>query len=383
MKRAVVVFVGIIVVAFLMVFGSPAMAKVHGACSNCHTMHSSQSPAPSEWTEKGWSAGTTMGALLVSGCVSCHTAPAGKQNDGSNDIPYVDQTDTPSYGNTGTEGDTLAGGSFYWVRNGPSDCPDGTSDCKGHNVDGISGADNKLQTPPGFDNSHPDSEGNTVGGGTWPSGKQVTCAGKFGCHGHHDTEDQFAAIRTAHHADDSTIDGNTVGTSYRMLLGIIGIECNSDSHKWEYQPTQSIHNQYYGVDGNTAGSDKRTISYLCAECHGVFHSDTGGSSPWLRHPTDFDMGRATGTEYANYNQGTGTNNPYSVVAPVASHDLSQGVLSSVNPGSADGTAIVTCISCHRAHGTLYPDLLRWNYSDMNAGQDETPNEGCFICHTTK
>ena len=116
----------------------------------------------------------------------------------------------------------------------------------------------------------------------------------------------------------------------------------------------------------------------------MFHSDIGGtSSPWTRHPTDFDMGSASGTEYQYYNGGTGANNNYSVIAPVGSSSIGSNPLSTVNAGTADGTAIVLCVSCHRAHGTEWPDLLRWNYDDMIAGQSSTPNEGCFICHTTK
>jgi len=369
-----IVFLGIIFSA------SMAMAKVNGACVNCHTMHSSQSPEPTVWTEKGWDAtSAAQGALVVGGCVSCHTAPSGTQNMGSNDIPYVDQITAPNYGATGTEGDTLAGGTFYHVYNGGTDA-------KGHNVAGITGisADGDLPIPPGFDDAHSDSQTNTVAGGAWTSGAQVTCAGTYGCHGTHDVTDQFAAVRYAHHADDTTIDGTTVGKSYRMLIGIKGIECNTDTHRWEYQPTVSVHNQYYGIDGNTVGTNKQTISYLCAECHGVFHATTNGVSPWVRHPTDFDLGSAEGPEYKYYNGNTagGAGAAYSVVAPVAS-DLTGGVLSTVDPSSAAGTAIVTCISCHRAHGTKWDDLLRWDYDTMIAGQGTTPNTGCFICHTTK
>lgn len=43
-----------------------------------------------------------------------------------------------------------------------------------------------------------------------------------------------------------------------------------------------------------------------------------------------------------------------------------------------------CLSCHRVHGSEYPDILRWDYSKMIAGDpgDEEGN-GCFVCHTTK
>jgi predicted CXXCH cytochrome family protein len=44
--------------------------------------------------------------------------------------------------------------------------------------------------------------------------------------------------------------------------------------------------------------------------------------------------------------------------------------------STAGDAIVTCISCHRAHGSPYYKLLRWDY----AGSIST---GCAYCHTSK
>ncbi len=40
---------------------------------------------------------------------------------------------------------------------------------------------------------------------------------------------------------------------------------------------------------------------------------------------------------------------------------------------------VTCLSCHRAHGTENDDLLRWEYSTQDAGTD-TADYGCLGCH---
>jgi predicted CXXCH cytochrome family protein len=57
--------------------------------------------------------------------------------------------------------------------------------------------------------------------------------------------------------------------------------------------------------------------------------------------------------------------------------------------AADGDAIVTCISCHRAHGSQYDDLLRWDYTQCianeNVAADDTitPDCGCFYCHRDK
>jgi len=134
-------------------------------------------------------------------------------------------------------------------------------------------------------------------------------------------------------------------------------------------------------------SDTSTISWLCGECHGEYHTETtdvGTASPWLRHPTDLSLNDVTGTEYASYNAAADSAAaPYSVIAPVASTDVS-AILSTVNVTKAaeDDEAIVTCLSCHRAHGSPNSSLLRWEYT-MDAGSGVGANTGCFICHTTK
>jgi predicted CXXCH cytochrome family protein len=64
---------------------------------------------------------------------------------------------------------------------------------------------------------------------------------------------------------------------------------------------------------------------------------------------------------------------YSTEAPVAW----------TNPDSPSlETAVVMCLSCHRPHGSNQPDMLRWDYRNMIAG-DDTKSGGCFTCHTTK
>lgn len=355
----------------MLLYGTIAMAKVSGPCADCHTMHNMQ--GGNELYPNG-----PYGALTKGDCIGCHMRNDGDTLGGTLDqIPIVYNAQDPNYGVNGTDGDTLAGGNFYWVVTKGNEY--------GHNVEGIPGVTFDM-SPPGFDGGRPDAEGNKPANGTWPSNQMVTCAGLYGCHGRHTEDDNWASIRGAHHADDTTIDGNTVGTSYRFLIGILGKEDDD----WEYKPDSLHHNQYKGIHRtDDQNYDSSTISYLCAECHGEFHNgngNVGDASPWLRHPTDFDLGAASGSEYASYNGGTGTGNTYSVVAPVASVDVSN-VLDKVNPGSTDGTAIVMCISCHRAHGTPYKDLLRWPYLPDEGGQCTVGGGsggcGCLICHTEK
>lgn len=351
-------------------------AGVSGPCSDCHTMHFSQNGVEPLDAE-GNSLSDPSRALTKGDCVGCHTGP----NVVAGNIPYIHATTEPTYTGDGTTGTTLAGGSFYYVTGA------GYGDSYGHNVVGIDSVDGAIgQVPPGFVSGF-NAKGDTTDGqvGTDWANNQLTCAGTYGCHGSHANADDFTSISGAHHEASTTIDGSTTGKSYRFLWGILGGEASD----WELDPTSLLHNQYYGVDKASdavpaGGTATQTISFLCAECHGNFHSGAGDlgagagtsvGSAWLRHPTDYDMGNVTGKEYGSYG---GSSHTYSVIAPVGS----TGTPATVNIVFDDADdAIVTCISCHRAHGTPNADLLRWNY-DMDAGAG-TSTSGCFICHTTK
>jgi len=348
-------------------------------------MHNSQNGSGMEFSGTG-----PFKALVRGNCIGCHgntTDTNTIKTIGSSNIPVVYNSSEPNYGpdydssgtliNTSGSSHTLAGGNFYWVTQSGGDP-------KGHNPKMIdSDGDATLSSPPGFDPNFGAGIGTS-----WSAGK-LTCAGTYGCHGRHDTEDDFAAIYGAHHEDDSTIDGSTVGKSYRFLLGIVGKE----DEDWEQTVAADDHNQYKGVDRTSdTTKDSSTISYLCVECHGYFHTENGCDEgidpdddmthPWIRHPTDYDMGNtASSSEYRSYVGADGsTAAQYNIVAPVASADVST-VKSTV---SFNDDTIVMCLSCHRAHGTPYDDILRWDYSKMNAGNGGNfANKGCFACHTTK
>ncbi|MBE9486049.1 MAG: hypothetical protein KAT62_04405 [Desulfuromonadales bacterium] len=358
MKRLMVVTMLLSVVLLTFAAGN-VFAAVKGACVTCHTMHNSQDGATVT------TSGVPVEALLnEASCFACHTGTntglvAGVMN--GTGIPYVYNTSEPAYPGTATVSPSLAGGNFYWVQ---------TDDATGHNVEGVKAKDVTLDNePPGWDAGYNLNGALNNSLATWGT-TRLTCAGTNGCHGVHTTDEQFGAVRGAHHLVDTTIDGSTVGNSYRFLIGIVG----NEDDDWEYTKTAADHNQYKGTSDTV---DKSTISYLCAECHGQFHTagstnGENGTAPWLRHPTDLDMNTlAAGTEYKSYTT-------YDPIVPVASTDVSV-VKSAIN--AVAGDAIVTCVSCHRAHGSPYADLLRWDYDLMVAGNSNTT--GCFVCHTTK
>ena len=316
-----------------------SMAKIKDglSCSECHTMHNSQdgTSMTAESTE----------ALLNDSCVGCHsgtnTAPliAG--------IPFVfDPTGAPTYGATGTSGhDTLAGGNFYWVAFG--------SHRKGHNVVGIA-PDDDIYGPsqgggrPAIPGSNPPEQ----------LSDQLTCAGATGCHGNGTGTDVDSLRPASHHVIDDPTLGTSVPNSFRFLSGIKGLE----DPDWEFTVTATGHNQYKG----SIGVDTDTITSLCTSCHGNFHAT--GATPFLRHPTDVNLPGA-GTEYAAYIT-------YKPETPVASVSLA-ATLENVRGGVTE--AIVSCVSCHRAHGTPWDALLRWDYKSWPGGG----YDGCGQCHSIK
>lgn len=342
-------------------FSSEADAgRVKGRCIDCHNVRDHQGAREAR-------PGPRVQTFLLStenDCLTCH----GRNPSGSENIITIGETRFPQALHHMANSD-LAAGNFYYVAD--SFNPDYS---RGHNVIGISRQQNPpMDVPPGFIKSV------LIPGGTGPSDRphqrQLACAGTWGCHGNRTIEDPYKSIQEAHHEDSSIIDGSTVGRSYRFLYGIKGRE-----HKdWEYMATATNHNGYKGnIDHNTMD----TISYLCGECHAMFHPnpDLGGrkevgeayNSVWLRHPADISFNSVHGgfahSEYEGYAK-------YDLDTPVA-YDKPTGGEEAVNSNS-----VIMCLSCHRAHASPYPSILRWDYSRItNTGKFL---RGCLACHTRK
>lgn len=336
-------------------------AKAKGRCKDCHSMHYSKEGSEVTYASRQG----PFPSMTIGGCLGCH----GQNPSGARNIIVQGRMRIPQIIHAMGNGD-LAGGNYYYVADGYN--PDYS---KGHNVRGISLQKTPpMNIPPGF------LESVTIPGGSgpssWPSFRQLACAGTYGCHGNRTIEDEFGAMHGAHHEDDSAIDGSTVGKSYRFLFGIAGKE-----HKdWEYLAAADNHNGYKGDQTHDSMS---TISYLCGECHGKFHPhpNLGGSSEvghaynslWRRHPSDISFagvhGGYIGSEYQGYVQ-------YNLESPVAYQNPAG------NEATVDVDSIIMCLSCHRAHASPYPDILRWDYSKAEAGGGDT-GKGCLVCHTKK
>jgi predicted CXXCH cytochrome family protein len=255
----------------------------------------------------------------------------------------------------------------------------------GHNVRGISPADTKLAKAPG-------STWLQAGCGpschislTLPDYDSVSEDYNNGCEGCHQS--------VRHHGDDPASQPvSPAGGWYRFLSapighmlavgggGVYGIE----HQNWEQGATASSHNIYFGGSIQPAEPNYyESMGTFCAGCHADFHApggagfwvDNGGNgTPWLRHPTDVVI-----PNRGEYGNGKVLNTAYSPLVPVGKPDLASFNGSIIEEGDR-----VICMSCHRAHGSPYPDMLRWDYNGMLAHDpDGAAGTGCFKCHTTK
>lgn len=355
--------------AVLAIVGA-AEAKMSGSCSNCHTMHNSQNNQ--SMATYGGSSGP-FPYLTRGSCLGCHGQIAANVSVVAIEGSFIPQV-------LHNAADDLAGGNFAYILGNKGG---GAADAKGHNVIELGNNEDVLTAPPGQFHDHGITNTN------------FTCAGTKGCHGDRSAVDAFSALKGAHHGnvDGQLASADTVANSYRFLDGVRGYENQVD--KWKnLSPTS--HNEYAGattpMDFNTgscgtchappnakAKPANGTISGFCTTCHGNFHllQTIGGAitSPFIRHPTDIRINsRGPASEYAAYVN-------YKVQVPVGRTTIPASPGSTVDP-AAD---TVTCLSCHYAHASDYPDMLRWDYDKMVSGAAEAAykDTGCFTCHSAK
>jgi len=372
--RAFVLSANVALLFTVLAPATPTWAKITGDCSNCHTMHNSQDGASMQFDDGA----SQHSNLLRSDCLGCHGQAGAAKVLGVNgsQIPQVMHADA--------SGD-LAAGNFGYI-NGMKGDP---SDSHGHNVIDLGAAFNEGTLngvlPGGIRQSfHEDFIVNN---------SNMTCAGTNGCHGYRNTGvSGVASMSGAHHKNvEGKLDvADSVENSYRFLTGVKGYENQAD--RWQNISAES-HNEYYAATtpmtlgcGTTSchtslgiSPSNHTISGFCATCHGNFHTLSNGNSdgiglditsPFIRHPSDIVI--PNHGEYQHYTS-------YSVEAPAGRTTVYDAPDSSVTPG-AD---VVTCLSCHMAHASPYPDMLRWDYNSMDAHNSGDINTGCFTCHTAK
>ncbi len=390
----------LLIPAILLAVPTLVYARVAGPCANCHTMHNSQNNAEQViigdntsidvgWTPGGAFQGTAVDVtaqdyLLKTDCVGCHSSPSSGPNTRIIDMGGNASFKVPivwNIGDTGNSASDLAGGNFSYVAT--------LGDEYGHNVLGISGRDgNFLTTPaPGFSagkgclgSCHESLAIPVAEGGIPESG-----ADENGCKGCH--------LWTGHH-DPMVVGGSGPGNTYRFLGGHGGTEGFNmpvdnvdgalESFDWGLTET----NVYLGQGADYAAPTTLVIGRFCAGCHHKFHAvggidemlgednkgsrDTTDSTPWLRHPTNVNIGSSN-----DFDELINSSLAYGEGLPLA-RTLWQNRTAAI--GTTDQ---VMCLSCHMAHGSQYPDALRWDYTQTIAHDGVESTTGCFYCHRTK
>ncbi|MFO7607217.1 MAG: cytochrome c3 family protein [Desulfurivibrionaceae bacterium] len=397
----------LLIPAIILAFPTLVNARVAGPCANCHTMHNSQDGAtevivdPTSATNVGWTAegnltGTGPGVdtsaqqyLLKTDCVGCHSSPSASriiQMGGTTSgfkVPIVWNIGDTAVGAAAVNAvDDLAGGNFSYVE--PA-----AQEGYGHNVLGISAPDSVSPAPgtssgKGCAGSCHESLAITV------TGIPESGASENGCQGCH--------LWTGHH--DPMVPGATgPGNAYRFLGGHGGTDgfemmvSNKDGVLEGADWGTTEVNIYWGQsDTEYESPTELPIGRFCAGCHHKFHApggvdemlgeDNKGSRrentttdtiPWLRHPTNvYVKSFDTEDDFAGLIGQT-----YGAGLPLA-RTLWQ------NRSNIGATDQVMCLSCHKAHGSQWPDALRWDYNATiaHSGTGDTTT-GCFYCHRTK
>lgn len=351
--------------ATLFVLSAPCNGMMRGKCSNCHTMHNSEQGSPVAFTRNSLNQPVLreqpFAKLLKTDCVGCHSDSGGETIvfQGQTRIPIVFNMVEPTYPANGNSSSALAGGNFFWVSQ--------IGDQYGHNIAAISGQDLRLASAPGGESVTDECA----------TCHQSLATEQTGCNGCHVPFHHAPGIEAVAGKNEGWFrflgsvmerGNNTEATTD----GVSGIE----DPDWEQNPTSTKHNVYLGSTASYGSFlNTKTIDQKCVGCHSRFHDETIANSTWIRHPVDMTV--PDSGEYSNFST-------YDPLVPVARQN--------VTADDADfdaikrGSDLVSCLSCHRAHGSPYPAMLRWAYRawpGIDPYTGEQAVDGCAVCHTAK
>jgi predicted CXXCH cytochrome family protein len=342
--RFKIVLIGLVTIALCFASGGMGLAMVSQTgtdayCNQCHTN------------------GNLTDGSTTQTCVQCHSSSTSYTTYNLTGGGQTVTVPVVNYTGASAPNEYLAGGNFWWVAD-----LYGNDDAKGHNVLDIAGSD------PNYVGGAP---GSTVGcSSSCHDSLATTGYGSPGCNGCH--------MYPAHHADDSnTVVGSESPDTdgyYRFLAGhnsgnTHGV-CGIEDSDWEAISSATVHNEYLGFAGDhgfAAGFYDlgHTMTAFCCGCHGNYHIQ---NPPSARHPSDFVIPNSG--PYANaFGAGGSGTGIYEPNIPVARPSLN----GTVSPTVTLDTDMVMCLSCHRAHGSPYRKMLRWDIA-------YTTNP-CSKCHT--
>jgi len=322
-------------------------------CGGCHSMHSPK----------------TGGSFLLIGtdqsstCLDCHS---GASLSSYHVLTYP----APAVGVA--PANLTPGGDFAWLYKNYSFTVRGSTtnelgQTHGHNV---VAADFGITADPDFP---------TAPGGTFPTG-QLACNSCHDPHGKYrriggDTTYTIATtgapiIGSGSYATSAVPTATQAVGVYRLLQGgtagsvtYPGVPAASAPSTYNQTEATNQVRVAYGV--TATGGGKTSWGQWCAACHTGMHS-TGN----YVHPVDQGLGSTITGLYGTYvSSGIMTGAPatsYLSLVPFMENTGDYATLkthaSNINgylngPGSSDQ---VSCLSCHRAHASGFPDALRWN-----------------------
>jgi len=322
-------------------------------CGGCHSMHS---PAAG-------GSFLLVGLSQSSTCLSCHEH-AGDTGPSSYHISTAD-ADMPS----GTAPlQRTPGGDFGWLKKTYTFAVRGTTTVE----EGATHGHNIVATDKGY---NPDTTNTTAPGGGFDSAN-LACNSCHDPHGKYRRDSDGivstsgAPIIASGSYDTSLVPlaGQAVGV-YRLLAGLgyskaafPGVPAAKTPATYNRTEAVTQTRTAYGVSATGGHS---TWGNWCGTCHGDMHS-TGN----YVHAVDTGLTSTIADLYNKYVKsgdmlGTSTNSFTSLV-PFSSNTGDYAALALLaknndttlaGPGSSDQ---VNCMSCHRAHATGFPEMLRWN-----------------------
>lgn len=365
------------VLAFLMGGSTPQAFHSGGVaeCNGCHSMHA---PKATSYLLAGSDPSST--------CLTCHQ----KSGDTGPSSYHVSTADADMPKGTAPL-HRSPGGDFGWLKKTYTFTERGSSvteagQSHGHN---IVAADNGYVA----DTDH----ATAPGGGTF-SATDLACNSCHDPHGKYrrDTTGNIATTGKAIYASGSYWDTAATGANepttdyavgvYRLLAGkgydkadFPGVPAAKAPKTYNQTELTNQVRVAYGVK-TTQGH--ATWSNWCATCHPNMHStgntvhpvDTGLSDVmdnYNKYVKSGDMTGVAGTSYSSLVPFATNSGDYTVLGPLAGNASP----TYAGPNSSDQ---VMCLSCHRAHASGFPSMLRWSMENefmVKAGVYEVANRG--------
>ncbi|HEY3296586.1 MAG TPA: cytochrome c3 family protein [bacterium] len=281
-------------------------------CASCHTMHASENGVPQVVTGPQ----LLKFATATDACLSCHASDLGSAWGSDPLHPPAEKG---------------AGNFVYLSSANLNDGPAGAT----NPIMGSHAGHSIISDSRG---TSPDPSYQTAPGGTYPS----SALGCTSCHNPH---------------------GNT---NYRMLYGQGHVQAGDFQFVNPAPQAQGISI----VSG--AESPTNHAAYLsgmtawCANCHGTYHQNSLGA---FQHPVDITLGRDIAMAYNGYggsSNPTGGNLATAYLPSVPFEDPAAAISATTGPTLASR---ISCISCHRSHGSSGPYAGRWDFNVTYLQQD--------------